>query len=110
MVQRSLFGHGIGGHDGVRGIGTAAQASGQLVHDFPHPGQHLVHGQPVADEPGGTHGYLNGPGLGAPVAEGLRNLFRGGVAVLKSERSGAGIRSAGIENHGAQTARGEYLL
>ena len=66
-MQRNLFGHRIGGHDGVGRVFPAVQAAGHLLYDFADTGQHLVHRQPVADQPGGTDGDLDGAGLGSPV-------------------------------------------
>ena len=37
MVQRNLFGHRVGGHDGVRGLVAAGQPAGHLVHDLRAP-------------------------------------------------------------------------
>ncbi|SHU87213.1 Uncharacterised protein [Mycobacteroides abscessus subsp. abscessus] len=109
-MQRNLFGHGIGGHDGVRGVGSTAQSPGQFVHDLLYPGQHLVHRQSITDQAGGAHRDLNGTGLRSPVAQRLGDLFGGGMAVLESLRSGAGVGPTRVENHGTQAARREYLL
>jgi hypothetical protein len=50
MVQGNLFRHRVGGHDGLRGLGTPGQSASQLVHDRVDPGQHLGHRQSVADQ------------------------------------------------------------
>ena len=52
VMQRNLFGHGVGGHDGAGGLLAAGQPAGHLVHDLLHAGQYLVHRQPVPDQPG----------------------------------------------------------
>ena len=66
-MQRNLFGHGVGGHDGVRGIVATHQTAGEFVHDLGDAGQHPIHRQPVTDQSGGTHGHLDRSGLGSPI-------------------------------------------
>ena len=110
LVQRSLLGHGVGGHDGVGGIGAAGHAAGHLVHDLGDAGQHLVHRQPVADQTGGTHRDLDRAGLGAPVAQRGGDFLGGLVGVLEAAGPGAGVGAAGIEHHRAQPTGGEHLL
>ena len=109
-MQRNLFRHGVGGHDGPCGLFATGQPAGHLVDDLGDTCQHLVHRQPVADEPSGTHGYLDRPGLGAPVGERRGDGLCGGVGVLKAHRPGAGVGTAGVEHDCAQTSGGEHLL
>ena len=110
VVQRNLFRHGVGGHDGPRGLFATGQAAGHLVHDLGDTCQHLVHRQPVADEPGGTHGDLDRAGLGAPVGQRRGDGLCGRVGVLEAHRAGAGVGAAGVEHDCAQTSGGEHLL
>ena len=84
MVQRNLFGDGVGGHDGMSGIVAAGEPAMHLVHDVTHPGKHLVHGQPIADQTGGTNGDLDGAGFGSPVRQGGGDGFGGRVGVLEA--------------------------
>ena len=85
MVQRNLFGHGVGGHDGLRGILAAGQSAGHLVHDLPHPGEHLVHRQPVADQARRADGDLDGT---RPVAVHCKGGYRSAIAASLLQRSG----------------------
>jgi len=110
MVQRNLFGHGVGGHDGVGGILAAAEPAGHLVHDLAHTGEHLVHRQPVADQPGGADGDLDRPGLGSPVRQRGGDGLRGGVGVLEAGRPSAGVGAAGVEDHRTQLTGCQHLL
>ncbi len=86
------------------------QPAGHLVHDVADAGKHLVHRQPVADQPGGADGHLDGAGLGSPVRQRGGDRLGGGVGVLKAARSGAGVGAAGIQDHRAQLPGGEHLL
>ena len=87
VVQRNLFGHGVGGHDGARGLLAAGQPARHLVHDLGDAGQHLVHRQPVADQPGRADRDLDGPGFGAPVGQRGGDGLGGGVGVLEALRA-----------------------
>ena len=109
MVQCDLFGHGVGGHDRVRGVGTTDQTTGELVHDLGDPGQHPIHRQSVPDQSGGTDGDFDRAGVGAPVREGGRHRLGGRVAVGEPFRAGAGIGAAGVQQHRAQSTGAQHL-
>src|SRR6478609_8813386 len=110
VVQRNLFRHGVGRHDGAGGLLAARQSTGHLVHHLGDSGQHLVHRQPVADQPGGADRHLNGPGFGAPVGQRRGDGLGGGVGVLKTLRAGAGVGATGIQDHRAQPSGAHHLL
>ena len=109
-MQRNLFRHGVGGHDGACGLLATRQPTGHLVNEFGDAGEHLVHRQSVADQAGRTHRDLDRAGVGAPFRKGGGDGLGGGVGVLEALRAGARIRAAGVEDHGAQPAGGEDLL
>ena len=73
-------------------------------------GEHLVHRQPVADQPGRADRDLDGAGLGPPLRQRGGDGLRGGVGVLEPARSGAGVGAAGVEDHRAQPPGGQHLL
>ena len=110
VVQRNLFRHGVGGHDGAGGLLAAGQPARHLVHDLGDARQHLVHRQPVADQPGRADRDLDGPGFGAPVGQRGGDGLGGGVGVLEPLRAGAGVGATGVEDHGAQPSGGQHLL
>ena len=110
VVQRNLFGHRVGGHDGPRGLLAAGQSARHLVHDLRDTGQHLVHRQPVTDQPGGADRDLDRAGLGAPVRQRGGDGLRGGVGVLEARGPVQALAPPELRIDRTQPPGGQHLL
>ena len=110
VVQRNLFGHGVGGHDGAGGLLAAGQPAGHLMHDLaarrPAP-------CPSAAGRRSTRSSRRRPRsrrFRCPSPQRGGDGLGGGVGVLEAAGSGAGVRAAGVQDHRAQPSGGQHLL
>ena len=110
MMQRNLFGHGVGGHDGLRCFFTAGESARQLVHDLVDPGQHLVHRQPVADQARLSRRRPRSRRSRCPSPTARPRPPRRWRACPGNRRAGACVGAAGVQDHRAQPAGGQHLL
>ncbi len=94
--------HGVGGPDRVGG--EQAARPGHRGDRGVDARQQLVHGQPLADQPGRADGDLARRSRRWPG-----QVFGCGVRVLEAGRSGAGVGPAGVEHHGAHPPAADHL-
>ena len=99
--QLDGFRLGVGGHDGVRRIGSGFGGIGKGFKCLVRAGQHVVERQQFADETSGTYGHVFGFG-----ADEAGDLFSGGLGLLVSWLAGACVGAAGVQNHGLHMAVG----
>ena len=90
---------GVGGHDGVRGVGTGFSGAGKSLISVLRAGEHIVERQQFADQTGRAH-----RDVGAVAADEFGHGFGGFLRLREAGFTGAGVRTAGVQDDGLQFA------
>ena len=95
---------GVGGHDGVGGVGAGFGGGGKSLMGTLGTSQHVVQRQQFTDETGGADSHIIRFGADEPG-----DRFRGGDGLGVTGLAGAGVGTAGVQNHGLDVTVGDDL-